>query len=313
MSPTTAPRPPAPAPSPGGRRRLVVRAALSLTVLAAQLLGVVAWGVATSAAAHAATPAPPRALWVWQRQAPQQLVDFAVAHHVGVLYVSVSPTVLTDGDLPRLQALARLAEPAGLRLEALGGDPAWTNRPQDALAWQHAAMSTGLFDATHVDVEPYALAGWSKPKQRPAIAARFLTLLDQLRDADPRPLEADVPFWYGTIASPSGARTLADDVLDRVDAVTVMSYRDSASGILDVGSDVLQRADALEARSGRRVPVRLAAETNPLTDCPYCTFASKGAGALEAAITAVDEAGAAHPTYAGMAVEDASGWAALAP
>ncbi len=283
--------------------------------LAVLLTVVVAWGMTTAGQAQAATPspAPTRAAWAWFREPPEQLVGLAAAQGLRELYVHVTPTVLTDGDLPRLQALARLAQPAGVRLVALGGDPSWTNRPQDALAWQAAAMSTGLFEATHVDVEPQALPGWSKPKQRAVLAARFVDLLDRLQAADPRPLEADVPFWFGTIASPSGSGTLADDVLARVDAVTVMSYRDTAAKMLQVGTDVLVRADELQRRTGRRVPVRLAAETNRLTDCPTCTFRAKGAGALDAALAAVDAKAVSHPSYAGVAVHDVRGWAALRP
>ncbi|MGN6299591.1 MAG: hypothetical protein ACTHN8_00675 [Angustibacter sp.] len=283
-------------------------------LLAGALAAVVAWGV-PAPAAHAATPtaSPTRPLWVWGKDDPQRVVDFAVGHGVSELYVHVTPTVLTDGDLPRLRSLAQLAQGAGLSMVALGGDPAWVNRPSDALAWQQAALSTGLFGATHVDVEPYALSGWSRPSKRAALTAKFVDLLTRLQSADPRPLEADVPFWYDTVASPSGHGTLTDDVLARVDAVTVMSYRDSAAAMVDVGRDVLQRADRLAATTGRRVPVHLAAETNPLTDCSYCTFAEEGDAALRQALAAVDVAGADYASYAGTAVHDLTGWSLLRP
>lgn len=40
--------------------------------------------------------------------------------------------------------------------------------------------------------------------------SRYVNLLNRLQAADERPLEVDVPFWYGTIASSSGVGTLAD-------------------------------------------------------------------------------------------------------
>lgn len=283
-------------------------------LLAGALAAVVAWVVlAPAAQAATATTSPTRPLWVWGTDDPQRVVDFAATHGVNELYVHVTPTVLTDGDLPRLHRLAQLAQAAGLSLAALGGDPAWVNRPADALAWQRAALSTGLFGASHVDIEPYALAGWSKPSKQAALATRYVDLLARLQSDDPRPLEADVPFWYDTIASPSGRGTLADDVLARVDAVSVMSYRDSPAAMVDVGRDVLQRADRLAATTGRRVPVHLAAETNPLSDCAYCTFAEEGDAALRQALDAVDVAGAAYSSYAGTAVHDLTGWSLLRP
>ncbi|MGN6612075.1 MAG: hypothetical protein ACTHLJ_09890 [Angustibacter sp.] len=299
--------------SSASRRPVRIRRTTSALVAGA-LAAVVAWAVPAPAAQAATSPASPtRPLWVWGKDDPQRVVDFAVSHGVAELYVHVTPTVLTDGDLPRLRSLAQLAQGAGLTLTALGGDPAWVNRPADALTWQRAALSTGLFGAAHVDVEPYALAGWSKPSKRAALAAKYVDLLGRLQSDDPLPLEADVPFWYDTVASPSGHGTLADDVLARVDAVTVMSYRDSAAAMVDVGRDVLQRADRIAATTGRRVPVHLAAETNPLSDCSYCTFAEEGDAALRQALDAVDAAGAAYPSYAGTAVHDLTGWSLLRP
>ena len=274
------------------------------------LLAAVAVGAAPTA--RAATLPSSRAMWVWDSADPTLLVADAATRSVRDLYVSVTPTVQTDGELPRLRELARLAAPAGIRLLALGGDPAWTTNPAAAIAWQRAALGTGLFAASHVDVEPYLLAGWSNPRTRATLVKGYVDLLARLQSDSSAPLEVDIPFWYNTISSAKRGGTLADDVLTRVDAVTVMSYRDSAAGILDVGRDVLDRADAL-AVIGRRVPVRLAAETNPLPDCDYCTFAQEGSAALALALATVDAASALRPSYAGMAVHDHLGWLALRP
>ena len=56
---------------------------------------------------------------------------------------------------------------------------------------------------------------------------------------------------------------------ERVNAVTVMSYRDTATGansMTAVGADMLTRASA----AGKNV--RLAAETQNLPDCTHCTL-----------------------------------------
>jgi hypothetical protein len=92
-------------------------------------------------------------------------------------------------------------------------------------------------------------------------------------------------------------------VLARVDAVTVLSYRDTAPAIMAVGSPLLRLGDL----TGR--PVRLAAETQPLPDCPECTLAEEGAAALEAVVGQVDAAAAtAHPAYAGLVVHHYASW-----
>lgn len=248
-------------------------------------------------------------MWVWSKAEPTDVVTFAQSHTVTRLFVAVSPDVATSGDLPRLQHLASSAAAAGIRIDALGGDPTWTNKPSAALAWERAVIGTHLFAGVHIDVEPYALAGWSKPASQAKLVTSYLSLLSSMRQAAATsglPLEADIPFWYNTIAT--GSTTLADGVLARVDAATVMSYRNTATGpnsITDIGSDMLARGAAVG------VPVRLAAETNPLSDCPTCTFAGSSSATLDAALAVVDQTEAASSAYAGMAIEDYDGWRAL--
>jgi hypothetical protein len=245
-------------------------------------------------------------MWVWGYPAPNDLIAFARAHHISELFVTVAPDVATSGDLPRLQQLKSLADIAQIHLQALGGDPTWTTDYTDALAWQRAALATGLFEGAHVDVEPYSLAAWNSDQA--GTVASYLALLDQLKADSSLPLEVDVPFWYGTIPA-NGFSSLADAVLATVNAVSVMSYRDTATGpnsIFDIGTDWLQRGAAAYK------PVRLGAETNQLSDCPTCTFYGEGSAALINALSAVDAAAAIYTDYAGMAVEDYDGWFALA-
>jgi len=203
-----------------------------------------------------------------------------------------------------LRSVHDRAAARGIRLWALGGDPAWLSRPDAAVAWQRQALGLNLFAGSHVDVEPYALAAWST--QPSALAAQHVSLLRRLQADSPLPLQADVPFWMSEYTA--GSVNWADGVLASVDGVTVMSYRDSAQGILDTGADLLARGDAAG------VPVQLAAETQALADCTYCTFFEEGRAALDAALaTVASTARAAHPSYAGTSVHDYAHWSALAP
>lgn len=248
-------------------------------------------------------------MWVWGAQSADPLIAFAQAHRVSALFVEVRPTVATDGTLPALQSLKTAADAAGIALYALNGDPTWTTDHASALAWQQAALATDLFAGIHLDVEPYSLPAWQTDQA--GTASSFLQLLSALKAASALPLEVDVPFWYGTIPAPGQAApgaTLADAVLAAVDAVTVMSYRNTATGsnsILDVGIDMLQRAQAANK------PVRLAAETNPVSGCNYCSFAGMSASALQTALDDVEAVGAGYTTFDGMSVEDYAGWSAL--
>ncbi|WP_344407339.1 hypothetical protein, partial [Dactylosporangium fulvum] len=245
-------------------------------------------------AAHA------RAMWLWSRGDPPAVVRWAGAQGVREIFVAVSwrPDA---AELRHLRDLRAGTRAAGIRLSALGGDPAWATSPGDAVAWRQRATATGLFDGIHLDVEPYLLPAWKT--DQPQVVDGYLAMLDALRRAGPEPLEADVPFWLATIPAPAG--NLADAVIRRVDAITVMSYRDSSAGIVKVGTDLLSRG-----RAGRK-PVRLAAETQPLADCRYCTFATQTQARLRDQLVAVDAAAGRYDTFQGIAVHDYDNWSRL--
>lgn len=244
--------------------------------------------------------APPgtRAAWVWTDADPAPMVTWSRLHGVTTLFVYVDTTT---SDAARLMRLRTLCDEAGIRLDALGGEPDWALDHAKALAWRDTVASLGVFRGLHVDVEPYLLPDWAT--RRAAAVTGFLGLLDRLRGGD-LPLEADVPFWYQTV--PVGGRTLADEVIDRVDALTVMSYRDTATGpnsIMDVAADLLGRASAAA------LPVRLAVETQPVSECSYCSFARRGE--LDSVLRQVDASAARYGAFEGVAVHQYDSWAAL--
>lgn len=254
----------------------------------------------------AAVPPGTRAMWLWWTADPTTTVAWASSQGVTEIFAYVPAGKLAQRDLRQLRTLKLLADRAGIRLAALGGDPTWVLSPSAALAWQRQALATGLFHGSHVDVEPYLLPAWET--SQPTLVASYLRLLEALQAADSRPLEVDVPFWYNEIPSATG--NLADAVLERVDAVTVMSYRDTAVGegsILGVGVDMLRRG----ATAGR--PVRLAVETGQLADCPYCTFYEEGQATLAAALAQVDLAASDYASFTGLAVHHYASWRTLKP
>jgi hypothetical protein len=288
---------------PNRVRRLIVFATLIL-------------GMAAAAPSANATPTlhadsvkgtASRAMWLWSRADPAAVVDWAQRHQVKEIFAYVGADIATNGDRPRLKRLKTLGDAAGIKLAALGGEPGWATNPSAARTWLTATAATGLFYAHHVDVEPYALNSWTT--DRDGTAAAFVNMLGMLQAADSRPLEADIPFWYNEISLPGGTN-LADATLARVNAVTVMSYRDTATGpnsITDVGADMLARATA----AGK--DVRLGAETQELADCLHCTFFEEGQVYMQSTLTQVDAVAQAYGRYKGIAVHHFDSWVALRP
>ena len=269
--------------------------------LSALMLVVLSLAAVSDTAPAKRTPSGTRAMWVWSRADPAAIVGWATTHGVTEIFAGVDADIATNGDLPRLQQLKSRADAAGIRLTALGGDPAWVFDHNAALTWQRNVLGTGLFAGSHVDVEPYGLSEWNT--RRDTTVAAYSTLLEELEADDVRPVEADVGFWYSTITAFGG--NLADAVLARVSAVTVMSYRDTGTGrnsMTDVGRDMLSRGIAVDK------PVRLAAETQQLPDCPYCTFYEKGRAKMTNELAKVDTEAGKYSSFAGIAVHHYDSW-----
>ena len=266
----------------------------------------------TMATPAAAAQVPGRGLWVWDLPAPDELTAFAVAHHVSTVYLAVPPDLVSSPALPQVRQVVTTARAAGLRVEALGGDPGWLDDPSWAVThWVTPTLATGLFDGLHLDVEPYGNPTWST--DRTGTVKRYLSLLSAVvKQAGPRPVEADVAFWFSTV--PVGrTSTLAEQVLTRVAGVDVMTYRTTATGpdgALALAAPVLASA----ASAGKLA--RVGQETNFLGSDPLQTkqtFFGLGAAALDEQLAALETSLTGRAGFGGVSVEDSTGWSRLAP
>ena len=253
---------------------------------------------------------PGRALWVWDTTTPDRTVAFARTHGVTQLYAAVPLHADTSPCLPQLTRLATLARQAGIRVDALGGDPGWVDDPARVVSsWLRPAMATGLFTGVHVDVEPWTSPAWRTHRHR--VVRGYLAMYDALlAAAGATPVEADIPWWLDEV--PSGRTTLDREVLRRVGGVVVLAYRNRAAG---ADGTVALSASAVAAAASLGTQARIGQETNDLGSDPSAskqTFHGFSVEAMEAELAAVTAAYAGVPGCAGLAVHDATGWAAIA-
>ena len=252
--------------------------------------------------------AAPRATWVWERPPPRDLISWVRGQAVRELFVAVRPGAQTPADLAWLHSIVERAHVHGIRVAALGGDPGWVDDPKSALTWLRTVLATRLFDGVHVDIEVWKHPGWTT---RPVeLGAAFVELLRQLAAASPLRLEADIAFHLHTVSTTSG-ESLESAVMRVVDAVTVLSYRNTVSGP-DSITDVAR--SAVTAASRRGVPCRLAVETKYLGPDPVDrkqTFHGLGRAALDDALADVDRRLVDVAVYRGVAVHEYATWRVL--
>ena len=294
--------------------RVAVVSLIGLTVVgvtdAVRAEAVAAVGGAGAVAAAGSAPAG-RAMWVWDTSTPAATVDLAVARGISQLYAAVPPQVQSSPKLAELTDLSHRAAAAGIRVDALGGDPGWIdNQTWVVDQWLRPALATGLFRGVHVDIEPYTTAAWQT--QRAKVVKKYLATYDTLAAAAGQtPIEADIPFWFDEI--PANGSTLDREVMRRTDGVAVMAYRNLASG---PDGTIALASKEVAAGAALGVPVRIGQETNPLGTDPSetkQTLAGQTRTQMEVQLAAVTAAFSGNPGFAGLAIHDSRGYAALAP
>ena len=265
--------------------------------------------VTPAAVARVDRPAAARAMWVWDTSDARAIVALATSRGIGQLYAAVPPNVGSSPKLAELRALVTLADAAGLRVDALGGDPGWVDNPSSVVtSWLKPALATGLFTGVHVDMEPYNTRAWTK--NRKSVITKYLATLDAFRTAaGSTPIEADIPFWFDEV--PANGSTFDREVMKRTDAVTVMAYRRLADGV-----DGTIALSANEIRSGAQLgrPVRIGQETNHLGDDPISvkqTFHGQTRTQMEVQLGLITAAYGGSPSFAGLAIHDAIGYAGI--
>lgn len=116
---------------------------------------------------------------------------------------------------------------------------------------------------------------------------------------------ADLPFWAYTIVDPTTGDKMDAWMLDKLDSVTFMTYRNTVDGLIDVAESPLAAGDL----AGK--PVWLAVETRACAE-PKVSF--KGlvtVSHLSAKLHSIRGNCSAHASFSGIAVHDYTGWLEL--
>ena len=191
-------------------------------------------------------------MWVWDAgiivkpDSRAQLLDFCRSHGVSTLYMEAYSLKAPMDRVYR--DFNRQAHAAALQVYALAGDPRWgvTRYHSVPLQWvesirqfNRASAARERFNGIQTDVEVYLLSkSWNeKPNE---LLGGFLDLnakiADLLRlDAEPLHFNTDIPFWFDDdpnyrILWHGRIKPASYHVLDTVDSVTVLAYRNFALG-----------------------------------------------------------------------------------
>jgi hypothetical protein len=270
-----------------------------------------------------------RGMWLWQKDAAldagarDQVACLVAARHVDTIFISAS--ALLANNPTELGQLISYFSAQGIGIELLFGDPSWVLPANQASALLQAQRAVSFTSTTsgakpvgvHFDIEPYSLPQWTSDQN--LTANQTLDLYEQLAATvagSGLRLTADIPFWFDTITvtRDGGTRPMSELMIDRVDRVTILDYRDFAGSCSIQADDgiIYNASSELAYAMTAHKEVVIGLETTPVTPNKV-TFWEEGNDALEAAMQQTRCAFDPNPAWLGFAVHQWAYWRLLGP
>ena len=238
--------------------------------------------------------------------APSAIASFAKLHGLTNVYLS-APWASNQGAIATwMQQSVAALHADGIRVSALGGDPAWLSQPSLATQWVSDAMSAAPFDGIQFDLEPWA----GNPNvDYSVVTPQYVSLVHQVRAvAGGATVSADLPYWLATTSF--GSSSVFATLAASVDSVAIVAFSDHSAG---TGGIVSLATPAVQAAAKLGKPFSIGVETDlpQIAGGAQYTFYDNGVTALESETAKVRTAFQSTHGYSGVTVEHLLSWASL--
>lgn len=193
----------------------------------------------------------------------------------------------------------------------MDGRPEWAYEKQGGeaekfidwvLDYNRHAPAEERFAGIQFDVEPYQLKRWERDQA--GVVEEWSRNMQEWTDKAREGglyMSAAVPFWLGKIETEDG-RGLSRWMLERFDALAVMSYRDSGTQMVDLSRGMLNEADRL----GKSVWIGM--ELGETKEGDHVSFFRKPVTVMEEEMKNAYRLSEVHTSFAGLAIHHYEAW-----
>ncbi len=261
-----------------------------------------------------------KATWIWDgtliSAEKDDILAFAKQNGVNLIYLHIEQAEVTHQEY---RSFIREARASGIRVDALGGDPAWSlvsNRDsitrfvEWVKTYNQSVSQEERFTGIHVDIEPHVLPEWKKRREK--IKNQWVKNMEYLiresRKEVALQVSADIPFWMNEYQHADKSESVSKWLVSHLDHVTLMAYRDEVegpNGVLEIVTPILNEAHAYE----RKVVVGL--NVLKSREGENTTFHEEGLEDLEQQLEILEESLDHFPAYGGYAIHDYERWRRL--
>ena len=239
------------------------------------------------------------AVWWWDNRLDESYLDFAAAQGVNEIYYYASS--FSD----KISDFIRSASAKGIKVYWLAGKYEWIEdyaslkaKLDEFKSFQNA--SEYKFAGIHFDIEPHQHPEFDE--RRAELITKFVELTFAVkRDYPEFEVAYDIPCWLDDeVTADDVTRPAYEFIIDKADRVTMMSYRDSAEGVLSFAEDEINYALSVNKT------LNLGVETGEEED--IVTFYEEGAEYMREQLDLLSETA---PAGFGIAVHHIRSWREL--
>ena len=260
-----------------------------------------------------------RTTWLWDTamliEDEAGVLQFLESKHITKVYLQINYEITHD----IYSGFIEKATANGINVYALDGSASWVSAKgyseQDQFigwlkSYNNNAIPSARFVGIHIDVEPYLNSGWQM-NQAQTIQAYQAILLQAKEGAQQLqvPLEVDMPFWFDEISYDNQYENgvLAEWVIDQVESVTIMAYRDVAQEIINIVENEIVYANKVNKA------IVVGVETGPSSEGQQITFYEEGEAFMYKQLTLVQHHYNHLPSFRGVAIHHVGSWMTMLP
>ncbi|WP_054957177.1 hypothetical protein [Paenibacillus dakarensis] len=257
-----------------------------------------------------------RGTYIWEAneviQNSQEILRFAKEKNVNWLYVRLD----LQQPFVSYQSFVEQAWEAGIEVHALGGHPIWAfQENQDRMlrlvdyvkAYNRSVQSQQRFHGIHLDIEPYVLPQWWLDKE--LVISEWTSNMElfvhELKKDSSLQASMDMAVWLDKYVVPGTDTSLSKWMIDQMDHVSFMSFRDTAEGrggIVDVVKEELAFANELNK------PIMFSVEMKESNEGEHITFYEEGSEYMEQELAKLQELLKESSSYSGYVVHAYEYW-----
>jgi hypothetical protein len=252
--------------------------------------------------------------WLWNTSEivtnSDKVISFLVEKNVKVVYLQADYTLKNE----YYNLFIDKAGAKNIAVYALEGSSNWVSSDGatyrikffDWLTkYQESSLKTQRFQGIHLDVEPYLNDKYGENPNE--VLERYQEYLSKSKSSSIKlnlDFSIDIPFWFHevTYKNKYGKGNVAEWIFKNIKAVTIMAYRDTAAGIIDVSQTQLDLCNKY------KVEATIAVETGKSNEGDFVTFYEEGQTHMYNQLNAVCNKYISNNAFDGVAIHYLNSW-----